>query len=141
MTASIEITTDYQACLDLRIAVFVHEQKVPMEEEIDDLDAVSTHFLAKNETGLPIGSARIYEEGETGKIGRVCVVKSHRGTGLGADLIQACLTEIHQRPHLKKVKLGAQNHAIGFYKHFGFRVVGDEYMDGGIPHHDMVLML
>lgn len=141
MTITISQTEDIQACLDLRMTVFVEEQKVPVEEELDDLDPVSTHFLATDENGTPVGTARVYEVGEIGKIGRVCVEKSQRGTGLGARLIETCLTELKQRPHLKQAKLGAQTHAIGFYERFGFHVIGEEYLDGGIPHQDMVLAL
>lgn len=141
MTVSIEITQDIKACHALRFEVFVNEQHVPMDEELDTLDGEATHFLAKNEAGEHVGTARILERGETGKIGRVCVVKSARGTGLGKKLIARCLDEFRTRPHLTQAKLGAQNHAIPFYEQLGFKVVGGEYMDGGIPHHDMVLQL
>lgn len=141
MTITISKTEDFQACLDLRMTVFVEEQKVPVEDELDDLDPVSTHFLASDECGTPVGTARVYEVGEIGKIGRVCVEKSQRGTGLGARLIEACLEDLRQRPHLTQAKLGAQTHAIGFYERFGFHVIGEEYLDGGIPHRDMVLPL
>ncbi|WP_417269068.1 GNAT family N-acetyltransferase [Celeribacter sp.] len=141
MTVSISKTTDIDACLALRMEVFVQEQKVPVEEEVDDLDPVSVHFLAQDEEGKGIGTARVYEVGHIGKIGRVCVTKSHRGTGLGKRLIEACLEDLRTRPHITQAKLGAQNHAIAFYEGLGFTVIGDEYMDGGIPHHDMVRAL
>jgi ElaA protein len=138
MIVSIGITSDISDCLALRMAVFVQEQKVPIQEEIDDLDDQSVHLIARDSDGVPVGTARLYEAGDIGKIGRVCVVKSHRGTGLGARLIEACIQELSTRPHLKQAKLGAQNHAIKFYEKLGFTVIGGEYMDGGIPHHDMV---
>ncbi|MFT6167953.1 MAG: ElaA protein [Celeribacter sp.] len=141
MSITIEIASDISQCLALRLAVFVDEQKVPVDEEADALDDQSVHFIARDHNQRPVGTARIYEVGETGKIGRVCVVKSHRGTGLGAKLIEACITELVNRPHITQAKLGAQNHAIKFYERFGFSVQGEEYMDGGIPHHDMVLSL
>lgn len=141
MTVTIAPTEDVKTCIALRIEVFVEEQKVPLEEEIDDLDDIATHFLARDEAGVAVGTARVFEEGEIGKIGRVCVVETLRGTGLGARLIEACLAEIRSRPHLKKAKLGAQNHAIGFYERFGFRTIGEVYMDGGIPHTEMVRVL
>lgn len=137
MTVTIEKTEDLTDCHALRVAVFIVEQEVPHEEEFDDLDAISVHFIARDD-GKPAGTARVFEQGNIGKIGRVCVAKSHRGTGLGAKLIETCLEELETRPHLAQAKLGAQNHAIDFYKRFGFDVVGNEYMDGGIPHHDMV---
>ena len=141
MTILISKTTDIDACLSLRLEVFVREQMVPMDEELDDLDTVSTHFLAHTKGGQNIGTARVYEQGHIGKIGRVCVAKSHRGTGLGKRLIETCLNDLRTRPHITQAKLGAQNHAISFYENLGFRVIGGEYMDGGIPHHDMVRAL
>jgi ElaA protein len=141
MTITIQETNDINDCLALRLTVFVQEQKVPHEDEIDDLDAQSVHFLAKTKEGTPVGTARIYEIGTVGKIGRVCVLKSHRGTGLGAQLVKACVAALKGRPHLKIAKLGAQNYAIPFYQRLGFVVEGGEYMDGGIAHHDMVLTL
>lgn len=138
MTLAIVITDDLATCMALRMEVFVEEQKVPAEEEADAFDDVATHLLARDEAGRPVGTARILEQGQFGKIGRVCVAKSHRGTGLGRRLIAACLDEISSRPHLMHAKLGSQNHAIGFYERLGFTVVGDEYLDAGIPHHDMI---
>ena len=141
MSITIRKTDDIKACLALRLMVFVEEQNVPLEYEIDAFDNEATHFLAQDKAGAAVGTARVIEADEIGKIGRVCVEKSQRGTGLGAALIEACLADLKTRPHIKTAKLGAQNHAIGFYERFGFRVIGDEYMDGGIPHHDMVLPL
>lgn len=137
MSITISKTDEFADCLALRLEVFVEEQNVPIEEEVDDLDPVATHLIARDEAGTAVGTARVFEVGDIGKIGRVCVVKSHRGTGLGAALIEACMTELRTRPHLKTAKLGAQSYAIGFYERLGFSVVGDEYLDAGIPHRDM----
>lgn len=136
MTLRIVETGDIDACRALRIAVFVEEQKIAMEDEIDDLDGVSTHFIALD-GDTHVGTARIFEVGAVGKIGRVCVLPSHRGTGLGAALIRHCIGVLRTRGHLTTARLGAQNHAIGFYEKLGFSVVGGEYLDAGIPHHDM----
>lgn len=141
MSITISKTDEFSDCLALRFEVFVKEQHVPLEEEVDDLDPVSTHFIARDEAGAAVGTARIFEVGDIGKIGRVCVAKSHRGTGLGAALIAACMTELRTRPHLKTAKLGAQSHATGFYERLGFSVVGEDYLDAGIPHRDMVQSL
>lgn len=141
MSVKIEIASDISECLALRMAVFVEEQKVPVDEEVDDLDDQSVHIIAHDEHDQAVGTARIYEVGDIGKIGRVCVSKSQRGTGLGSKLIEFCIADLAKRPHIKQAKLGAQNHAIQFYERFGFVVHGEEYMDGGIPHHDMVLDL
>lgn len=139
MNLNIQTTRDIATCRHLRRVVFIEEQGVPEEDEIDDKDDTALHLLA-TDGGTPVGSARLLLMGDTGKIGRVCVLKSHRGTGLGAALIRAAIVEL--RVHgMKTAKLGSQTHAIGFYERLGFTATGPEYMDAGIPHRDMILPL
>ncbi|SMO58409.1 GNAT family N-acetyltransferase [Paracoccus laeviglucosivorans] len=133
----IEKTQDIATCRQIRHEVFVVEQLVPEAEEWDDLDGDAIHLIARDDSGQPIGTARILFDGETGKIGRVAVRKAGRGTGIGAALIRAALEELAQTPGITRAKLGAQTHAIGFYEKLGFTVYGPEYQDGGIPHRDM----
>jgi predicted GNAT family N-acyltransferase len=132
----IEQTTDLAACLALRRTVFIEEQGVPEDREIDGLDDSALHLLATHD-GQPIGSARILLDGETGKIGRVCVLPQARGTGLGAALIRAALDVLRVQPGITRAKLGAQTHALGFYEKLGFTAYGPVYDDAGIPHRDM----
>jgi len=134
----IEKTDDIETCQAIRREVFVVEQSVPEEDEWDDLDGEAIHLLARDADGQPIGTARILLRGDTGKIGRVAVVKSARGTGMGAALIRAALDELRTLPDITRAKLGAQTHAIGFYEKLGFVAYGPEYDDAGIPHRDMV---
>lgn len=136
----IAVTTDIAACRALRRIVFIEEQGVPEADEIDDLDGEAIHLLAEVE-GRPVGSARLLVRGETGKIGRVCVLAEQRGTGLGAALIRAAVAELRRIPGVRQAKLGAQTHALGFYEKLGFTALGPEYIDAGIPHRDMVLAL
>ncbi|TKA95148.1 GNAT family N-acetyltransferase [Cereibacter changlensis] len=136
----IAVTTDIAACRALRRTVFIEEQGVPEADEIDDLDGEAIHLLAEVE-GRPVGSARLLVRGETGKIGRVCVLAEQRGTGLGAALIRAAVAELRHIPGVRQAKLGAQTHALGFYEKLGFTALGPEYIDAGIPHRDMVLAL
>ncbi|MBZ4689791.1 MAG: drug:proton antiporter [Cereibacter sp.] len=136
----IAVTTDIAACRALRRTVFIEEQGVPEADEIDDLDGEAIHLLAEVE-GRPVGSARLLVRGETGKIGRVCVLAEQRGTGLGAALIRAAVAELRRIPGVRQAKLGAQTHALGFYEKLGFTALGAEYIDAGIPHRDMVLAL
>ena len=140
MTLQITRTEDLATCHALRRAVFIEEQGVPEADELDDLDAQAIHLLATVD-GRPMGSARLLRLGDTGKIGRVCVLAQARGTGLGAALIRAALDEFRAMPGIAKVKLGAQTHALGFYERLGFAAFGPEYDDAGIPHRDMVLAL
>ncbi|MTE01798.1 GNAT family N-acetyltransferase [Paracoccus sp. YIM 132242] len=132
----IEPTTDLAACLALRRTVFIHEQGVPEDREIDGLDNEAIHLLATRD-GQPIGSARILLSGNTGKIGRVCVLPAARGAGLGAALIRAALDVLRVQPGITRAKLGAQTHALGFYEKLGFVAYGPVYDDAGIPHRDM----
>jgi ElaA protein len=140
MSAKITVTQDIAACHALRRAVFIEEQAVPEADELDDLDAQATYLLATL-GGEPVGSARLLTAGAIGKIGRVCVVKHQRGTGLGAALIRAAIDQFRQMPAIKTVKLGAQTHAIAFYEKLGFVAYGSEYDDAGIEHRDMMLDL
>ena len=139
MTIRIAPTRDIAACRHLRRVVFIEEQGVPESDEIDDKDDDAIHLLATDD-GVPVGSARLLILGDTGKIGRVCVLPAHRGAGLGAALIRAAIDALRARG-LTTAKLGSQTHAIGFYERLGFIPVGPEYMDAGIPHRDMTLTL
>ncbi len=138
MTAEIAVTDDIATCRALRRIVFIEEQGVSEADEVDDLDGQATHLLARME-GRPVGSARLLTQGDTGKIGRVCVLAEARGAGLGAALIRAAVAEFRNRPGVRQVKLGAQTHALGFYEKLGFAAFGPVYDDAGIPHRDMVL--
>jgi len=140
MSYVISVTDNHEACFALRHQVFVGEQGVPVEEELDELDAEATHILATND-GVPVGTARVVFQDEVAKIGRVCVLKSTRGTGLGADLIKAAVQLAKDQPGVTKAKLGAQLHALGFYEKLGFSAYGPVYLDAGIEHRDMVLDL
>ena len=133
----IVVTEDLAACHALRRTVFIEEQNVPEELEIDDLDEIAIHLLAFLDD-RPVGTARLFVKGEVGKIGRVCVLPEARGTGLGAALIRAALDSLRATPGIRQAKLGAQVSAIGFYEKLGFTAQGPIYDDAGIPHRDMV---
>lgn len=133
----IQVVTDYAPCIALRRAVFIIEQEIDEADEMDDLDDVGIHLLATVD-GTPAGTARLLIDGEVGKIGRICVLSSHRGTGLGAKIVTASINHLRTLPGITKAKLGSQDHAIGFYEKLGFTAYGPFYDDAGIPHRDMV---
>lgn len=133
-------TRDIATCRLLRRKVFIEEQGVSEADEVDDKDDEAIHLLALVD-GVPMGSARLLLSGDTGKIGRVCVLAPARGTGLGAALIRAAVAELRTHPGIIRAKLGAQTHALGFYERLGFSAYGPIYDDAGIPHRDMVLSL
>lgn len=140
MTLEIVETRDIEACQALRRGVFILEQGVSEADEVDGRDDTARHLLARLD-GAPIGTARLLTEGAVGKIGRVCVLKDARGQGVGVALIRAAVALFGGVPGVKKVKLGAQTHAVGFYEALGFQAVGEVYQDAGIPHRDMILSL
>ena len=129
-------TDDIAACHALRRAVFIEEQAVPEADEMDDLDDGAIHLLGRDEDG-PWGTARLRIQGDTGKIGRVCVLPRMRGTGAGAALMRAALAALAARPGVVRARLSSQVHAIGFYERLGFAAHGPVYDDAGIPHRDM----
>ncbi|MBJ3763296.1 GNAT family N-acetyltransferase [Maribius pontilimi] len=139
MTRLIAVTEDVETCRALRRAVFIEEQHISEADEWDDLDADALHLLAR-ENGLPVGTARIFIEGDTGKIGRVCVLATQRGSGLGRDLMEHALDVLRKRD-VKIAKLGAQLPVLEFYRALGFEAEGPIYDDAGIPHRDMTRAL
>lgn len=132
----IAVVDDYTPCIALRRAVFIEEQQIAEADEMDDLDDSAIHLLATDD-GTPVGTARLLIDGKIGKIGRICVLKSHRGTGLGAALVEASVAHLKTRPGITTAKLGAQEYAIPFYEKLGFVGYGPFYDDAGIPHRDM----
>jgi predicted GNAT family N-acyltransferase len=132
----VETTDDFETCFQLRRVVFIDEQDVPIEEEIDEYDRTAIHLLARDESG-PVGTARIVVAGDTAKIGRVCVLATARGRGVGAALIRKALEIAGGLEGVTQAKLGAQVQAIGFYAALGFDVSGPTYLDAGIEHRDM----
>lgn len=133
----IELTEDIATCHAIRRAVFIEEQGIAEAEEWDDLDGQAIYLLAWQD-GEAVGTARIFLDGSTGKIGRVCVMPAARGTGLGRQLIKAAVDVLRSRHGVLQARLGAQVQAMGFYEKLGFAPVGEVYDDAGIPHQDMV---
>ena len=119
----------------IRYVVFVVEQNVPIEEEWDGMDESSTHFLACDSTGLPVGTARLMPSGQ---IGRMAVLRPLRGSGIGSQILQTVVKHA-KGCTFDRIFLHAQTHAIEFYERHGFVIRGDEFMDAGIPHREMIL--
>ena len=127
-----------QACIDLRIEVFVDEQEVPLEEEVDVHDRTDAHHLAMLDGERVIGTARTIVVDGVAKIGRVALARSARGSGLGAKLMRAAMDRAGKMG-VHEMVLDAQTYAIGFYEKLGFKAEGSEFDDGGIPHRRMRL--
>ena len=116
----------------IRFEVFVDEQNVPEELEIDGLDDEAKHVLAYIDNEA-IGTGRILSDGH---IGRVAVLKKHRGLGIG-KLMMLDLIQWAEEANLEKLWLSSQWHAHGFYLDLGFDCEGEIYEEAGIDHIKM----
>ncbi|MEH7115488.1 GNAT family N-acetyltransferase [Neobacillus niacini] len=132
----VENEKELKDAFSVRRTVFIDEQNVPEEEEIDALEDESTHFVSYM-TGVPIAAGRFRIVDGFGKVERICVLKEARKTGSG----KAIMNEIEAfalGKGLHKLKLNAQTHAIPFYAGLGYEVVSEEFLDAGIPHKTMI---
>jgi len=116
----------------IRFTVFVEEQSVPAELEMDDYDAESLHALAYAD-GRAIGTGRLLPDGH---IGRMAVLKEWRGQGAGRAMLRRLIDAARRRGH-REVALSAQVHALEFYRAEGFEPEGAAYEEAGIPHQSM----
>jgi predicted GNAT family N-acyltransferase len=120
----------------VRIAVFVEEQQIPREEELDDADATAIHCVGYLDR-RPVAAGRLVVADGYGKIGRMAVLQPHRGSGLGAQVLDALEREGRSRG-LSEFRLSAQMSAKGFYDRADYAADGDVYDEVGIPHVAMV---
>lgn len=117
----------------VRRRVFVEEQRVPMELEIDEYEDEATHFVAYID-GEPVGTARLrWKDHLTAKAERVAVLKPYRGNGVGKLLMQA-LEEEARRKNATSIQLHAQIQAQRFYERLGYKAYGDLFFDADIEH-------
>lgn len=116
----------------VRFQVFVDEQGVPSDMELDEFDPLSWHAAALRD-GQVVGAGRLLPDGH---IGRMAVRADWRGQGIGTALLQALMAEAARRG-MRRLALSAQTHAVDFYARFGFVPEGPEYQEAGLPHQAM----
>ena len=119
--------------ISVRVAVFVDEQGIPREEEIDELDDAAVHCVGYGSDGVPVAVGRLVLMDGYGKIGRMAVLKQHRGSGIGAAVLDALEREGAARG-VRLFKLSAQLSARGFYDRAGYEAEGGVYDEAGIQH-------
>ncbi len=129
--------TDMPAVFALRCEVFVGEQNVPRELELDDEDSHAIH-VAGSSDGRVVACGRIIINGDDAHIGRVAVKCEYRGKGIGAELMRFIVATCRERG-CTKIWLNSQVSAVGFYKTLGFCEVGELFLDAGITHRRMEL--
>jgi predicted GNAT family N-acyltransferase len=114
----------------IRHEVFVLEQGVSIEIELDSFDAVSLHAVAYDTAGRALATGRLLPDNH---IGRMAVLRQARGLGIGGQILERLVQRGVQEGRSHFV-LGAQTHARGFYQAHGFVVEGAEFIEAGIPH-------
>ncbi|OKP96841.1 GNAT family N-acetyltransferase [Paenibacillus sp. P46E] len=135
----VHVTTDeqLQMGLEIRKKVFVEEQKVPVEEELDEYDVVgdNAHHMLLVDEGVPVATGRlIYYKAGAAKMQRIAVHKAYRSKGYGRVLLLA-LEELAREIGLETSILDAQCHAEEFYVKLGYKVISQEpFYDAGILH-------
>jgi len=130
----------YKDAIAIRHEVFVNEQNVPENLEIDELEDETLHIVLYDDTQR-VATARILElEDNIYKIQRVAVSRDYREKGLGKQLMNEVENKVRELGG-QKLTLGSQNTAIPFYEKLGYSIEGNEFMDAGIPHHTMVKTL
>jgi predicted GNAT family N-acyltransferase len=132
----VETEAELADALAVRREVFIEEQGVPEDLEIDGKDDGAIGFVAYAD-GDPVGAARIREyDDSTAKVERVAVVEAERETGLGRK-IMAVVEDTAQAEGYEEIVLHAQAPVIGFYERLGYEITSEEFDEAGIPHREM----
>jgi predicted GNAT family N-acyltransferase len=130
--------TAFPDAYEVRRDVFIEEQDVDEDIEMDGNDDEATHFVIyDSDADRPVGTARVrYKDDETAKAERVAVLSEYRGEGLGRWLMELLEDEAREQD-CSRVVLNAQTAVEGFYRSLGYAVVSDEFMEADIPHVEM----
>jgi predicted GNAT family N-acyltransferase len=129
----ISTAKDMEHAFEIRRLVFVIEQAVDPSEEYDEHESTCIHLLAKYD-GVPCGTARIRKTENGTKLERFAVLNTYRGKGVGAALVDACLSKLEAGTY---AYMHAQEHALDFYAKHGFQPVGERFWECEIPHFKM----
>lgn len=131
----------YLDALKIRNQVFVKEQGVPLDREIDNYEAYTIHFVLYQDTETPMATLRLLplEDGKI-KVQRMAVLKEFRKKGLGKVIMEAAETFANEHDYQQLV-LGAQLTARDFYQRLGYQAEGDIFLDAGIEHVTMTKTL
>lgn len=128
-------TQDLSEPFAIRRAVFIEEQNCPEEEEYDEFDAQAQHLMVYVDE-QPAATGRIWYDGTDFRIGRLAVLMPFRGQKIG-DLALRVLLYKAFSSGAKSIKISAQTYIMSFYRKFGFKEYGEEYLEAGLPHMAM----
>lgn len=131
----IEFVNDASACFRIRKEVFINEQGVPANLELDEFDADARHIHASY-NGNSCGCARIRSLKQAYKVERVAVLKEYRSHGIARAIMEFIEKEA-QNQKIQEIILNAQESVIGFYEKLGYEGVGDKFVEADIVHLKM----
>lgn len=120
----------------LRVATFVVSQN-RIYQEVDDNDPIAYHVFAYDGSQI-VAYARVFKEKDHVTFGRVVTAESHRGIGLGTDLMTQIMATIEAHFNGVPIEIEAQIQVAGYYQKFGFETVGDQFIFNSTPHIKMV---
>jgi predicted GNAT family N-acyltransferase len=132
----VETKQEYEQILNIRKKVFIEEQKVPKDIEIDEYETESTHFILYLNK-KPIGCARI-RLNNFAKLERIAILKKHRRNGFGKRLTEFLIDYCHKK-NIFDIRLNSQLSVANFYEKIGFKKVGQVFFEAGIKHVEMFL--
>ncbi len=131
--------TEIYSILRLRAAVFVVEQDC-VYQDVDNKDQKAIHVFAKENEEV-IAYTRVFKAGDyfqEASIGRVVVLPTKRGAGLARDMMRQAIVYVEQNFPNKTIRISAQTYLKEFYASLGFKQVGVEYLEDGLPHIGML---
>ena len=132
----VETEAELEGAIGVRMRVFVVEQQIPPEEELDQADAAATHAIALHQ-GKVIGTGRlVYLADSTVKIGRMAVDQPFRRRGVGGLILEYLENEARSQG-LGRCVLHAQEYVKGFYASHGYQEHGEVFLEANIPHVEM----
>lgn len=132
-------TMELYKLLQLRSEVFVVEQDC-VYQDIDDKDQQALHILGFKNSSL-VAYTRVFKPGDyfnESSIGRVVVKQNERNHSYGYDIMKASIGVIKNKFETSDIRISAQTYLTNFYNNLGFKKVGEEYLEDGIPHINML---
>ena len=127
---------ELEAAIAVRFRVFVDEQSIPPEEELDEADATASHAIALSQDKV-VGTGRlVWRDDGSALIGRMAVDAQWRRKGVGGEILKF-LEESARDQGLTHAVLHAQEYVKSFYAAHGYQQHGDTFLEVGIPHVEM----
>lgn len=135
----VENEEEFNIAYKIRVEVFVQEQGVSLDMELDEFDKDAKHLLLYKDN-IPIACGRIIIQEKQAIMGRIAVLKKYRKQGYGRQICNK-LIEIAKENEIEKIVLHSQYYAMDFYKKLGFKEYGEVFEEAGINHIKMEKIL